>query len=96
MGSVWADCVNGLFESCGGLFVLMNIWRVVKDKTVRGVAIAPTAFFTLWGLWNLYYYPSLGQWVSFGGGIAVVSGNAVWVGLALKYSWRGGRHEKGT
>ena len=81
-----ADLVNGLFETCGGLFILLNILRIRKDKKVTGVCIAPTAFFTVWGLWNLYYYPSLDQWMSFFGGLAVVTGNAVWVGLALYYS----------
>lgn len=43
------------------------------------------AFFWSWGIWNLFFYPSLGQWYSFVGGIALVAGNTVWVALALRY-----------
>ena len=56
-----ADYINGSFEVLAGLFVLLNVRRILRDKTVRGVSILPTAFFTLWGFWNMYYYPYLGQ-----------------------------------
>lgn len=79
------DLVNGAFELSGGLFLLMNVFRLVKDKKVAGVSIAPVVFFSLWGLWNLAYYPSLGQWASFCGGITVVIVNTLWVVLAIYY-----------
>lgn len=41
--------------------------------------------FTLWGVWNIYYYPSLNQWCSFAGGLVIVAANALWVGLMLRY-----------
>lgn len=80
-----ADAINGAFETLGGLLILLNVRRVLRDRSTRGVSIVPTAFFCLWGLWNLYYYPSLDQWVSFAGGVAVVAANSVWVCLATYY-----------
>lgn len=81
-----ADLVNGLFEALAGLFVLNHCRVLRRDRAVAGVSIASVAFFTLWGVWNLYYYPSLGQSLSFFGGLFVVAANAFYVGLLLFYS----------
>jgi uncharacterized membrane protein YfcA len=87
----WLDGVNGAFELSGGLFLFLNVIRLLKDKKVSGVSLAPVVFFSVWGLWNLVYYPSLGQWCSLVGGITVVVMNTVWVVLAIYY--RGGRED---
>lgn len=79
------DIINGTFELAGGLFIWMNVVQVWKDKIVRGVHWLPTAFFTTWGVWNLYYYPHLNQWVSFAGGICIVLGNLAWVLSMIKF-----------
>lgn len=80
------DIVNGSFELLGGLFLLLNCVILCRDKQVRGVSVWPFVFYSLWGFWNLWYYPSLGQWFSFFGGIVVVSANAVWVLLHWYFS----------
>ena len=82
------DLVNGCFEMIGASLLVLNVKALYKDKAVAGVRVAPTAFFALWGWWNLYYYPSLGQWFSFAGGVAIVSVNCVWVVMAIHYSQR--------
>ena len=82
------DLVNGLFELVGGLLLWMNVAALRRDRELRGVRVAPTAFFAAWGAWNLYYYPSLGQWWSLAGGLVVVAANAAWVGLTVRYAWR--------
>jgi len=82
-----ADLVNGLFELGGAAFICLNVRQILIDKAVRGVHWLPTLFFTAWGFWNLYYYPSLDQWWSFAGGLAIVTVNAVWLALVAKY-WR--------
>ncbi len=79
------DLVNGLFELCGAFFVWLNVRKLHIDKQVRGVYWPVTAVFSVWGLWNLYYYPSLDQWFSFSAGIVLVSANIVWVGMAIRY-----------
>ena len=79
------DFINGSFELMAGTLLLVNCWKLHKDKRVRGVSIFVTAFFGLWGFWNLYYYPSLNQTASFIGGIMVVFANTLWVGMAVYY-----------
>ena len=81
----WNDLVNGSYELLGGVFVLLNIIRLLRDKQVKGVSIVSVAFFTSWGYWNLHYYAHLGQWCSWLGGIGVVTANTVWVGLMIYY-----------
>lgn len=79
------DAVNGAFEAFGGVMNLINVLRLYKDKGYRGISIIPTFFFTAWGIWNIYYYPHLGQWCSFAGGMLIVAANAVWVAMAIYY-----------
>lgn len=79
------DLINGLFEFFGGALNWLNVRQLLRDKKLRGVSKIPTALFTLWGFWNLYYYPMLGQWVSLLGGLIIVSANFFWVVLAWKY-----------
>ena len=80
------DAINGAFELASGFFLWNNVRILVKQRSIRGVSILTTAAFTLWGFWNLFYYPHLGQWLSFVGGLNVVSANATWVYLAVRYS----------
>jgi hypothetical protein len=85
------DLINGLFELLGGFFILPSIRRVRADRRVAGVSWVHMAFFTGWGFWNLLYYPALGQWCSFFGGVALVVVNLYYLGLLLYY----GRHPGG-
>jgi hypothetical protein len=85
------DIVNGCFELSGGYFVGMSIFKLHREKIVRGVAWQGVAFFSTWGLWNLYFYPSLGQWASFIGGVSIAAANAVWLGQIVYYSWTEGQ-----
>jgi hypothetical protein len=80
-----ADHINGLFEFCGGLLLWTNVRALYRAKEFKGVAIIPTAFFGAWGVWNLYFYPSLNQWYSFFGGLNIVLANLTWVGQMIYY-----------
>lgn len=80
-----ADFINGCFEFIGALLILNHCRVAMKDRAVAGVSIFSTAVFASWGFWNLYYYPSLSQWWSFTGGLAIVSANCFYVGLLTKY-----------
>ena len=82
---MWADIINASFEVLGGFFILNHCRVVWKDKAVAGVSIVSTIFFSGWGLWNIYYYPSLDQWYSFWGGLFIVAANLLWVALLIKY-----------
>lgn len=81
------DFINGLFEILGGLFILLSCRRLRADKAVHGVSLLHIAFFNSWGFWNLGYYPSLGQWWSFVGGLGVVTANTTWLCMLIYYKW---------
>lgn len=83
------DLINSLFELVGGTVLLLDVYKLYMDKQFKGVHLAPRFFFTAWGLWNLWYYPYLEQWLSFGGGLFIVFSNVVWLILALYYMGRG-------
>ncbi len=79
------DLINSLFEMAGAIFATINIFKLLKDKSVMGVYWPATAMFALWGYWNVWYYPSLDQMLSFYAGILLASANTIWVALAIKY-----------
>lgn len=89
---ILADMVNGSFEILGGFFILNHCRIIFNDKQVKGVSILSTCFFLSWGIWNLYYYPSLNQWWSFIGGCFLVMTNVLYVILLTYYQrWPGGK-----
>jgi len=79
------DFVNGCFEASATIFVGMSILRVWKDRAVKGVSPVGVSFFLAWGIWNLFYYPHLGQWWSTAAAGLVAAANAVWVCLLFYY-----------
>jgi predicted membrane channel-forming protein YqfA (hemolysin III family) len=92
--STWQDLINGLFEVGGGVAILGHCFTLMKDKIVKGVNWASVLFFTIWGIWNIYYYPHLNQWYSFLGGLLIAAGNAWWITLIVKYKLAEKRNKK--
>lgn len=80
------DYINSGFALAGAYMTWRSVLQLWRDRTVAGVYWPANIVFGAWGLWNLYYYPSLGQWSSFVCGSVNTLGNLVWVGLVLK--WR--------
>lgn len=78
------DLINGTFELFGAALTWRNYVELRRAREIRGVYWPTQAFFAAWGLWNLAYYPMLGQWASFVGGVLLVAGNAAWVVLAVR------------
>lgn len=81
----WFDATNAAFEIGGSVFTWVNVRALFRDKMVRGVRIEATVLFTIWGAWNCVWYPHLGQWLSFFGGLFIFFANIAWIVLALKY-----------
>lgn len=82
------DIINGSFELAGAFIQWIQVRQILKDKEVKGVHWLPIMFFSSWGLWNLYYYPSLEQYFSFLGGLLLTTANTVWLVLIIKYYYR--------
>lgn len=80
------DMINCAFQLVGAALFSTNIRAILREKTLEGIRWQPQAFFSAWGFWNLWYYPSLDQWFSFAGGAILVAVNVTWVVLAVYYS----------
>ena len=81
------DQINGSFEFFGGFFILNHCYTLCKDKRVAGVSVLSTAFFFLWGCWNIYYYPHLDQMWSFYGGLLIATTQTLYVALLVYYKF---------
>lgn len=79
------DIINGSFELGAGIAVLLHCLALHRDRQARGISLLAVAFFVAWGLWNLFYYPHLGQLVSFIGGLFVTAANFLYVGMLWRY-----------
>lgn len=82
------DAVNAAFETLGAVLTWSNFVKLRRDREVRGVYWPVTAFFALWGAWNVIYYPALGQWLSAAAGVLLCAGNFAWVAMVLWLKWR--------
>lgn len=80
---MWPDLINASVELGGAYFTWRNYLELRRARELRGVYWPTMAFFTAWGIWNLVYYPALGQWYSFAAGIVLAAGNLAWVLLAV-------------
>ena len=82
------DLGNAFFEGVGSILTWLNVRRLYLDKHVAGVDWRVTVFWTAWGVFNLFFYPALGLWWSFVGGISIVIANFTWVCMVLYYRQR--------
>jgi hypothetical protein len=86
------DLANGILESLGGFFIALSCAKLYREKIVRGVSWIHVSFFSVWGVWNLYYYPHLDQWLSFFGGTLLFTMQFVWLCQIVYYNWRNKPH----
>lgn len=82
------DQINGLFEVAGSVAIWKNSYTLAKDRKVHGVHPVAMSFFVVWSIWNLFYYPSLDQWWSFAGGVAMLAALGVWISQMIYWRTR--------
>jgi drug/metabolite transporter superfamily protein YnfA len=82
------DYINCLIEVIGALLICKNVQVLYRDKIFKGVFLPTIVFFTMWGVWNLFYFPSINQHYSFYGGIFLCLSNLTWIGLVMYYKRR--------
>jgi len=80
------DLINGAFEFGGALALAVSVVKLLRDREVKGLSWASVAFFAVWGVWNLAYYPYLHQWVSLAGGSLLVAVNLLYVALLIRFT----------
>lgn len=83
-----SDLINGGFETTGAILTFVSIHKLYHSKRTDGVSWMPILVFTLWGYWNLFYYPELGQWASLSGAVLMTFANSVWVAQIIHYRKR--------
>lgn len=81
-----ADLVNAGLETIGGALLWLHVIRARRAGAIVGVHWAPTAFFSAWALWNCFYYPMLGQWVSACAAAIPFYANVAYLRLYWRYS----------
>lgn len=82
------DLITGLVNTVAGLLVWTNVYRVWKDKQVKGANLLPAVYFTVAGSWQVYFLFSLHQLFAVVGGLTIMFGNLSWVLLATYYRYR--------
>lgn len=79
------DHINALFEFGGACAIALSVRRIARDKTIKGMHWAPIAFFTSWGIFNIFYYPAIDQIWSFRAGMLVTMVNLVYLSAIVRY-----------
>lgn len=81
-----ADAINAGFELGAAVAMWVNVAKLLRDRKVAGVYWPVSAFYTVWGLWNIWFYATLGAPLSAWASWCVMLANATWVLLAIRYS----------
>lgn len=79
------DLINASFEVFASVVSTLSLIAIYKAKRIVGASPWPTVFFSAWGLWNLFYYPHLGQFLSTGAAVGMLGINVTWLYLYYVY-----------
>ncbi len=79
------DLINSFFQLGGSLAAGLTIRVLLKDKMVRGAHWGTVAYFLSWGLWNLFYFPSVSHPLSTYASVALVLTNGWRLWLMVYY-----------
>ena len=53
------DAINAAFEAGGAIFLCLNVRRLLKDRSVKGVSLWASAYWFGWSLFNVYFYSAV-------------------------------------
>jgi hypothetical protein len=79
------DIIAGLINGVDGIFVWSNVYRLYRDKCVRGVNWFPSVYFTLSTLYGTYFLYHLNARYAFIGLSISTAAKFVWMILASIY-----------
>lgn len=80
------DITNAVFEGTGTVLAWLNVFRLMRDKSVRGTNWWATGFWATWGVWNVVFYALTGLYVSLVATAGLSLAYMVWVVLAYRYA----------
>lgn len=87
------DIINGIFEIVATILMGINVLKLYKEKSIKGIYWPVQGFFTGWGIFNLFYFNSLNQKFSFIVGIFLSLVSIAWTLMAAYYS-KGTQNER--
>lgn len=87
MTLVTPDHTQAAWELGSAALCAMNVMAVRRSRSISGVHWLPTAYFTGWGLYNLWFYAALNLPTAWWAGLAITVVNSVWLGHVAYYSF---------
>ncbi len=79
------DNINAFFIYGGSFFILMNCIELYRAKLLSGVSLFSLFFYTVWGMFNAYYYADLGKIQPMLAEVAISVLNIMYFIMALKF-----------
>lgn len=56
MNTQSADIINGIFVFSASFFYAINVYKLMKDKQVKGYTFSSLVFFCAWNIWNAVFF----------------------------------------
>lgn len=81
------DQINSGFIFIAGIFYVLNLFKLIKDKDVKGISKLSICFFSVWNIWTLFFFLMVSEfwWTIAAYGIVAVL-NVVYIILMIKYT----------
>ena len=80
------DGFNGILGVVATSTILITIYKLYKEKLVRGISIYQAGFFMCLSYWNIYYYLHLNQLFSFYSAFVLSIASTIWVIQIVYYN----------
>ena len=69
------------------IFYVLNLFKLIKDKDVKGISKLSIAFFSLWNIWTLFFFLMVTEfWWTIAAYVIVSVLNVTYIILMIKYS----------
>tara|TARA_R110002096_G_scaffold108308_3_gene237001 strand:- start:2035 stop:2298 length:264 start_codon:yes stop_codon:yes gene_type:complete len=81
------DQINGGFIFVAALFYVLNLFKLMKDKDVKGISKVSIIFFSFWNIWTLFFFLMVTEfWWTIGAYVLVSALNVTYIILMIKYT----------
>ena len=85
------DQINSGFIFVAGIFYVLNLLKLIKDKDVKGISKLSIVFFSIWTILTLFFFLMVTEfWWTIGAYIIVTVLNVVYIILMIKYGRKKG------
>jgi|TARA_R110000824_G_scaffold66566_1_gene172669 FtsH-binding integral membrane protein len=81
------DQINSAFVLTAAFFYVLNLFKLIKDKEVKGISKISIGFFSLWNVWTLFFFIKISEyWWTIGAYVLVAILNVIYITLMIKYN----------